>query len=257
MRAPCCARERKQIVLILRSALFNLVFYVVTVLIVVGLSPLLLFPRRANVWAMHLWSRLTIWLLRVIAGTGYEIRGAIPAGPVLIASKHQSMWDTFIYTALLDDPAMVLKRELLWIPFYGWYSRKTRMIPIDRRAGASAVRRLISQARKAVALNRPIVIFPEGTRAAPGAKLDYKPGVAALYRQLDIPCVPVALNSGLYWPRRKFWRKPGTILIEFLEQIPPGLPREAFMAELEHRIEAGTGRLLKEAGAPALPPVDK
>jgi len=257
MRALCCAHERKKPVLILRSALFNLVFYVVTILIVVIFSPLLLFPRKINVWAMHLWSRLTVFLLRVITGTRYEVRGPTPNGGVLVASKHQSMWDTFIYTALLHDPAMVLKRELLWVPFYGWYSRKTRMIPIDRGAGASAIRRLISEAKKAVKLNRPIVIFPEGTRAAPGAKLDYKPGVAALYRQLNIPCVPVALNSGLYWPRRKFWRKPGTIVIEFLEPIPPGLPRGAFMAELEHRIETGTNRLLAEAGAADRKAVDK
>lgn len=253
MRALSCTHEEGETVLILRSVLFNLAFYVTSILIVVGGTPLLLLPRGGSVWAMRNWSRFTMWLLRVIAGTQYEVRGSIPAGPVLVASKHQSMWDTIIYTAILRDPAMVLKRELLWIPFYGWYSHKTRMIPIDRGAGASAIRRMIAHARDAIALNRPIVIFPEGTRSSPGTKLDYKPGVAALYRQLDIPCVPVALNSGLYWPRRKFWRKPGIITLEFLSPIPPGLSREAFMAELEKRIEEGSSRLLQTA----VMPVDK
>jgi len=234
-------------VLQIRSILFNFTFYVVSAAILVGFSPLLLMPRGLNVTAMHLWSRLTMWLLRIITGMKYELRGKLPEGPVLIASKHQSMWDTIIYTAILHDPAMVLKRELLWVPFYGWYSLKTRMIAIDRGAGASAIRRLIAQARAAIALNRAIVIFPEGTRSSPGAKLDYKPGIAALYRQLGVPCVPVALNSGLYWPRRKFWRKPGTIVLEFLDPIPASLSREAFMRELETRIETASMRLYAEA----------
>jgi 1-acyl-sn-glycerol-3-phosphate acyltransferase len=234
-------------VLQIRSILFNFTFYVVSAAILVGFSPLLLMSRSLNVTAMHLWSRLTMWLLRIITGMKYELRGKLPEGAVLIASKHQSMWDTIIYTAILHDPAMVLKRELLWVPFYGWYSLKTRMIAIDRGAGASAIRRLITQARAAIALNRAIVIFPEGTRSSPGAKLDYKPGIAALYRQLGVPCVPVALNSGLYWPRRKFWRKPGTIVLEFLDPIPPGLSREAFMTELETRIETASMRLYAEA----------
>jgi 1-acyl-sn-glycerol-3-phosphate acyltransferase len=245
----------------LRSLTFNLVFYAVTVIIVLAATPLFLLPRRASVWAMRNWSHLTMWLLRMIAGTRYEIRGALPEGPVLIASKHQSMWDTIIYTAILNDPAMVLKRELLWIPYYGWFSKKARMIAIDRGSGAKAIRHLVAQARAALDARRPIVIFPEGTRAAPGSRLGYKPGVAALYRQLGVPCVPVAVNSGLFWPRRRFLRHPGTIRLEFLPPIPPGLDRHAFMAELETRIEGATARLLAEAGfqtaSAALPrPVD-
>jgi 1-acyl-sn-glycerol-3-phosphate acyltransferase len=184
----------------------------------------------------------------VTAGTRYEIRGTLPTGPALIASKHQSMWDTIIFTAILNDPAMVLKAELLWIPYYGWYSKKAKMIAIDRGAGASAIRRLSAQGKAALAANRQIVIFPEGTRSAPGTKLDYKPGVAALYRQLGVPCIPAAVNSGLYWPRRRFLRKPGTIVLEFLEPIAPGLDRQTFMAELETRIETATARLLAEGG---------
>jgi len=231
-----------------RSIAFNLAFYLTTVVIVVAATPLFALPRSRTLWAVQAWSRLTMWLLRFLAGTRYEIRGKLPEGPVLVASKHQSMWDTIIYTAILKDPAMVLKSELLWIPYYGWFSKKARMIAIDRGSGSAAVRHLVTQGKAALALNRPIVIFPEGHRVAPGSAPEYKPGVAALYRQLGVSCIPVAVNSGLFWPRRKFLRHPGSIVIEFLEPIPAGLDRQAFMAELESRIEGATAKLLAEAG---------
>ncbi|MBI1260542.1 MAG: 1-acyl-sn-glycerol-3-phosphate acyltransferase [Rhizobiales bacterium] len=214
----------------------------------IAATPLFLAPRGWTVWAMRGWSRLTLWLLRHLAGTDYEIRGVLPEGGVLVASKHQSMWDTIIMTAILNDPAMVLKRELLYVPYYGWYSMKARMIAIDRGAGAKAVRRLIAQGKAAIAAKRPIVIFPEGHRMSPGEAPDYKPGVAALYRQLGVACVPVAVNSGLFWARRGFAKRPGTIVIEFLPPIPPGLDRTAFMTALQDSIETATARLLAEAG---------
>lgn len=233
-----------------RSIAYNLALYLTAIVIGVAATPALLMPRGAAVFVIRHLARISIWLLRVIAGTRYEVRGKLPDGGVLIAAKHQSMWDTIAMPVILNDPAIVLKAELLWIPYYGWFSKKADMIGIDRGAGAKAVRHLIQQGKAALALGRPIVIFPEGTRAAPGAKLDYKPGVAALYRQLGVPCVPVAVNSGLFWPRRKFLRRPGTIVVEFLEPIPPGLDRETFMATLSERIETATGRLLAEAGHP-------
>lgn len=236
--------------LFLRSAAFNLVFYAMSVVIVIAATPCLVLPRRFTLYAMEAWSHLTLWLLRVIAGTHYEVRGELPRGGVLVASKHQSMWDTIVMTAILKDPAMVLKRELLWIPFYGWYAQKARMIAIDRGAAAAAIRRLVSQGKAAVAEGRPVVIFPEGTRSAPGSKLEYKPGVAALYRQLGVECVPAAVNSGLFWARRGFTRRPGTILLEFLPPIPAGIDRKTFMAELETRIETATAKLVEEAGGP-------
>jgi len=235
-------------VLFLRSAAFNLVFYALSVIVVVAATPCFLLPRRYTLRAMEFWSHMTLWLLRVLAGTRYEVRGQLPQGGVLVASKHQSMWDTIVMTAILKDPAMVLKRELLWIPFYGWYAQKARMIAIDRGAAAAAIRRLVAQGKAAVAEGRPVVIFPEGTRSAPGTKLDYKPGVAALYRQLGVECVPAAVNSGLFWGRRGFARRPGTIVIEFLEPIPPGLDRKSFMATLETRVETATTKLIAEAG---------
>lgn len=231
----------------LRSIAFNVSLYLSTIAIGLLATPALFMPRKAAVFVVSRLSRFVLFLLRVIAGTSYEIRGTIPQGPVLVAAKHQSMWDTIIFVALLNDPAVVLKSELLWIPYYGWFSAKANMIGIDRGSGSSAIRRLVSQGKSALKLNRPIVIFPEGTRAAPGAAPDYKPGVAALYRQLGVECVPAAVNSGLYWPRRRFLRKPGTIVLEFLPPIPANLDRKAFMAALEASIEEATTRLVAEA----------
>ncbi|MGX1198442.1 lysophospholipid acyltransferase family protein [Parvibaculum sp. MBR-TMA-1.3b-4.2] len=231
----------------LRSTFFNLSFWLMSIIMCIAATPLFLMPRGWTVRAMNLWSRLTMFLLRVCAGTRYEVRGRIPEGAVLIAAKHQSMWDTIIATALLRDPAIVMKKELLMVPYYGWYSLKTRMIAIDRGSGSAAIRKLIAQAKAALGLGRPVLIFPEGTRMAPDAAPDYKPGVAALYRQLDVACVPVAVNSGMYWARRGFAKRPGTIVIEFLDPIPPGLDRKSFMAELEKRIEPATAKLVAEA----------
>ena len=236
--------------LFLRSAAFNLVFYAMSVVIVFAAVPCFVLPRGATLKAMEFWSHMTLWLLRVLAGTRYEVRGPLPEGGVLVASKHQSMWDTIVMTAILKDPAMVLKRELLWIPFYGWYAQKAKMIAIDRGAASAAIRRLVSQGKAAIAAGRPIVIFPEGTRSAPGSKLEYKPGVAALYRQLGTACIPAAVNSGLFWGRRGFSRRPGTIVLEFLEPIPAGLDRKSFMETLETRVETATARLVAEAGGP-------
>jgi 1-acyl-sn-glycerol-3-phosphate acyltransferase len=194
------------------------------------------------------WCRLTFVGLRIFAGLGYEVRGAVPReGRVIVASKHMSMWDTMALFMLLWNPATVVKRELMRIPFYGWYLWKAGMIPIDRGAGASALRKMTAAAEKVFAQKRPIIIFPEGTRKRPRAKPDYKPGVAALYGQLDAPCVPVALNSGLFWTGPGgFLKKRGTVVIEFLPPIPAGLPRREFMATLEPRIETATAALISE-----------
>ena len=233
----------------LRSIAFNAALYLSAIAIGLLATPALLMPRKAAVFVISHLSRFVLFLLRITAGTSYEIHGKIPEGPVLVAAKHQSMWDTIVFVALLNDPAIVLKAELLWIPYYGWFSARAGMIGIDRGSGSSAIRRLVTQGKAALKLNRPIVIFPEGTRSAPGAAPDYKPGVAALYRQLGVECVPAAVNSGLYWPRRRFLRRPGTIVLEFLPAIPAGLDRKTFMTTLETRIEEATSRLIAEGKA--------
>jgi 1-acyl-sn-glycerol-3-phosphate acyltransferase len=200
-------------------------------------------------WALKLWSRTSIAVLAVIVGTRLEIRGRehIPQGAALIAAKHQSLFETFAVLSLLDDPAMVLKRELMLIPLFGWFARKFEMIPVDRGARSTALKRMIASARDAIAKGRQVLIFPEGTRRAPAAPPAYKSGATALYMSLRVPCVPLALNSGLFWPRRKFMRYPGTIVMEFLPALPPGLSKEDFSHRLQHAIESKTAELLSSA----------
>lgn len=233
----------------LRSIVFAIVFYLNTAAFLVLGSPLLLAPRRWAMMGLKAHAYASLWWLKVIVGTRLEVRGRenLPPGPVLIASKHQSAWDTFALITLFRDPAMVMKAELGWIPFYGWFSHKFRHIFVRRERGPSALKRLIADARDRAAAGREIVIFPEGTRRQPGADPDYKPGVVALYEALELPCVPVALNSGLFWPRRKLLRRSGTIVVEFLPPIEAGLPRATFKQELESRIETATTRLIADA----------
>jgi 1-acyl-sn-glycerol-3-phosphate acyltransferase len=232
-----------------RSLLFNVLFYVTTTLFVVLGSPLLLAPRRWAMAALALHARFELWLLRLIVGTKLEVRGLdkLPDDPCLVASKHQSAWETFALIPLFRDPALLMKRELFWIPFHGWFSRKFEMIQVDRDRGPTALRRMLREAKKRIAAGREIIIFPEGTRRPPGAPPDYKTGVVLLYAALGVPCVPVALNSGLFWPRRSLIRRPGTIVVEFLDPIPPGLGKAEFLHRLEATIEGASNRLLAEA----------
>jgi 1-acyl-sn-glycerol-3-phosphate acyltransferase len=239
-------------VIALRSAIFNIVFYLNLIVFLVLGSPVFLLPRKTAIRALQLWATTSLWWLKLICRTKMEVRGLEhrPKGPILVAGKHQSFWETFAILPLLDDPCMVLKKELAYIPLFGWYIPKFRMIAVARDAGSKAMRRLLADGRRELEAGRQIVIMPEGTRSAPGAPPDYKPGAAALYGALGCPCLPFALNSGLFWPRRKFLRSPGTIVIEFLPVIPAGLPRKEFQARLQDQIESGTNRLLAEAGHP-------
>jgi len=211
--------------------------------------PKLLLPRLSMVRHAETWERGVQWLLRIFVGLDYQVRGQerLPTSPAIFAIKHQSAWDTITAHLLVKDPAIALKHELTKIPVFGRCLLHAGMIKLDRGAGTQALRSLIEGGREAVARGSPILIFPEGTRTPPGEKGRYHPGVAALYKQLGLPVVPVALNSGLYWGRRSFGKRPGTILVEFLDPIQPGLDRRGFMRELEHRIETATARLVAEA----------
>jgi 1-acyl-sn-glycerol-3-phosphate acyltransferase len=236
----------------LRAFLFNLAFFGVTgVMGVIGL-PMLLAPRRAAMRFGEIWARAVLGALKLIVGLSGEVRGLdhIPSGGCLIAMKHQSAWDTLMLPIVLGDPAVVLKKELLLLPFYGWYARRAGSIAIDRKGGAGALRRMVADAKAAAGQGRPVVIFPEGTRTAPGETLTYHPGVAALYQALGVPLVPAAVNSGLFWGRRAFVKRPGRITMEFLDPIPSGLPRRAVMAQLEERIETATRALERDAAGP-------
>jgi 1-acyl-sn-glycerol-3-phosphate acyltransferase len=217
-----------------------------TIVLGVLFLPLLLAPRRWMMICGTSWSAGTLALLKWIVGLDHQVSGRhhLPAGPAIIAMKHQSAWDTFAGPVIFPDSAMVIKRELGWIPFYGWYALKAGMIGVDRSAGAKAMRRMLSAAERALATGRFILIFPEGTRTVPGADPTYQPGVAALYRHLGVPVVPVAVNSGVFWGRREFAKRPGTIIVDILPPIPPGLPKQAFMQTLENAIETASRRLL-------------
>jgi 1-acyl-sn-glycerol-3-phosphate acyltransferase len=230
----------------LRSFLFNLLFALWTAFIFVASLPTLVLPRSAAWWMGGLWVRGALLLLRAIVGLKHRVRGVEHriAGPAIYAAKHQSAWDTLVFPLLLDKPAYVLKQELIRVPLFGSYLKQCGMIPVDRQGGGSALKQLLKAARAAVAQGRSILIYPEGTRTPPGERRPYHPGVAALYGDLGVPVVPVALNSGLFWGRRAFNKKSGTITIEFLPAIPPGLPRREFMQELQNRMEGATRRLV-------------
>jgi 1-acyl-sn-glycerol-3-phosphate acyltransferase len=242
--------------LALRSILFNLAFYANLVAWMIVFLPIIVLPRAWLRPFMQGWAMSSIWLLRVVGGVRLEVRGAPEqyAGPLLVAAKHQSMFETFALLHRFADPAFILKYELTRIPVFGWWLRKMGMISVRRDQGARALKEMARIARSEAESGRQILIFPEGTRRPPGAEPDYKAGVALLYQEMGVACLPVALNSGLYWPRRKWQRYPGTIIVEFLPLIESGLRRHAFMAQLEREIESASDRLLAEAANNPHPP---
>jgi 1-acyl-sn-glycerol-3-phosphate acyltransferase len=236
--------------MLLRSTLFNILFW--TWIAVLGLTciPLaLLYPPFAFT-VSHIWARVSLLLLRLCCGITYEVKGRehIPAGACLVASKHQSAWDTIIFWNLLAHPVYVLKRELIFLPVFGWYLLMLRSIYIDRKSGSKALKHMLAQARDRVARGWSIIIFPEGTRTLPGTDNTYHPGVAALYNHLEVPVVPVALNSGVYWSRNAFVKRPGKITIEFLPPIAPGLRSRDFIHTLRESIETASSKLLPGSG---------
>lgn len=232
-----------------RSIVFAVAFYAVTMAMSLLFLPGLLLPYPAVMSLKQIWLSVALWLVRNVVGITVRTRGedSLPEGPYILAPKHQSAWDTMGLSILHKEAAFVLKRELIWVPVWGWYLIRTGMIPIDRARGIAALKRVSALARERIAQGRPVLIFPQGTRTPPGAKRPYLPGVAAIYAALGVPVVPVALNSGLFWPRRRFVKWPGTITVEYLEPIQPGLERKAFMRELESRIETATARIEEEA----------
>lgn len=231
---------------VLRSLLFSVWLYLSIPLFAVGLSPALLLPHRFARGVVKLWARSVLFGLRWIAGVRVEVRGLEhrPSGAALVAPKHQGMLDIVVPFTVLDDPCYVLKKELMYLPFFGWFAWKTGMIPIDRSAGSTALKSMVKRARVRLAEGRQIVIFPEGTRTPVGAAPDYKPGVAAIYRDLGAECVPFATNSGVHWPAHGFMRHPGVAVFEFLPPLPAGLKRPEFMTRLETRIETASTALL-------------
>lgn len=234
--------------LFLRSLVYNIAFYInLVVWILIGI-PTFVMPRSGIITIAKYWGRTSIWLMRIICNTKVEYRGVekIPkGGPLLVAPKHQSAWETFALLQFFDEPLYILKRELRWLPFFGWYLTKAQMIGVNRAAGGRALIAMARRAREEVLRGRQLIIFPEGTRRPVGAPPSYKHGVAQIYVECGVTCIPVALNAGLFWPRRTFMRYPGTIVVEFLDPIPPGLSRNEFTARVRSVIEEATDRLVK------------
>ena len=237
--------------ILVRSIAFNVLFYVNTIFwLLVGI-PTFLMPYWGIVEVAKAWGRVNLVLLRWTVGIKVEIRGAekIPKGGLIVAAKHQSAWETFVLVTLFDEPLYIVKRELMWIPFFGWLMAKGRMVPVDRSAGSHALIDMTERARIERGRGRQLIIFPEGTRRPAGAEPRYKYGVAHLYAAEGVPCVPIALNSGLFWPRRTILRHPGTVLVEVLDPIMPGLDKEVFFKRLQDAIEPATARLIAESQA--------
>jgi 1-acyl-sn-glycerol-3-phosphate acyltransferase len=246
MREP-----RKRMTARLGSILFNVGFFGWTIFLCIFALPVtLIFMRPVAVHGIaRLWARGNFAMLRTLCGVDHEISGldGLPEGPCIVAAKHQSAWDTMVFPILLDCPSYVLKQELTKIPLFGWAIQRAGSVVVDRSAGSKALKKMVADSRRILDEGRSIVIFPEGTRTPPGEHLSYHPGVAALYRELGVPVVPVALNSGLYWGRRSFVKRPGHIQLHFLPAIPPGLPRREFMTRLEQQIEDASMQLFNDS----------
>ena len=233
----------------LRSLVYNVLFYLMLVFWVMVGIPTYLMPRSGILAGARCWARSSIWLMRVVCNTKVEYRGLekIPHGPLIVASKHQSMWETFALLQFFDQPLFIFKRELKWIPLFGWYLIKANMIGVDRRAGGRSLLAMARRAGEEVRRGRQLIIFPEGTRVAVDAPPNYKTGIAQIYADCGVTCLPVALNSGLFWPRRTFMRYPGTLVVEFLDPLPPGLSRREFIVRVSAVIEDATNRLVATA----------
>ena len=245
----------------IRSLVFNIAFYVsFMALMTVGL-PCMLVSRPAVLVIVRAWAHTSVWLLATICNTKIEVRGRqhIPTGAAIIAAKHQSFLETFALITVLSDFTYILKKELIAIPFFGWWLRASDQIAIDRSKRGNTLVQLQKAVREKLALGRQVVIFPEGTRRPVGAPPAYKAGVALLCAGCSVPCTPVALNAGLFWPRRSMLRPPGTVVVEFLPAIRAGLDKRAFLQALESAIEPATDALVAEAlaGNPDLTAMSK
>ncbi|RJG43848.1 1-acyl-sn-glycerol-3-phosphate acyltransferase [Mesorhizobium sp. DCY119] len=246
----------------IRSLAFNVLFYANLIVQMIFWTPYYFLSPRHRAWFVpKFWSRTSLWLQDKVAGTKSEITGQenLPQGSYILAPKHQSFWDAIAFLQDIPDGLYILKRELTWIPFFGWYILKMRMIPVNRGSRSKALKAVVAATKAEMARNpRQLIIYPEGTRRAPGDEPAYKWGIVELYNQLGVPVVPVAHVAGLYWPRRKFMRYPGTIKARYLPPIPPGLSKEEFMRRLISETEAACDQYLIEAATspnpPALPP---
>jgi 1-acyl-sn-glycerol-3-phosphate acyltransferase len=230
------------------SAVFIVQMYAMMALMAVWFTPWAILDRRGAFAAVHSYCRWVRFTARVMLGLRSEVRGTPPQREVLIAAKHQSFFDIILIVSAVPRPKFIMKRELIWAPILGWYALRIGCVPVDRGKRAAAIRQMMEGVARGAALPGQLIIYPQGTRVAPGAHRPYKIGTGHLYAQLGQPCIPAATNVGVFWPRRGILRRPGLAVVEFLPPIAPGLPVDAFMADLERTIEQASDRLMAEAG---------
>lgn len=232
----------------LRSLIFTAQAYAMMAVMAVFFTPWALIDRRGAFAAVHTWCRYVRWTARWMIGLHSEVRGEIPTGEVMIAAKHQSFFDIIILVSELPRPKFIMKKELVWTPILGWYAKRIGCVPVDRGKRGQAIKAMVARVASGAQEPGQLIIYPQGTRVAPGAERDYKVGTGVLYQELGAPCVPVACNVGVFWPRRQIYRAPGLAVVEFLPVIPPGLPLRDFMSRLEAEIESQSDALMAEAG---------
>lgn len=243
---------------VFRSVLFNAIFYLNLIGQMIIMTPAyFLLPRKKSYIVAKNWAKSNHWLLAKIVGTTFEVEGLenAPQGSYIVAPKHQSFWDAYALLPWFDDPLYILKRELTWIPLFGWYLKKQRMVPVNRNARGKVMAAVMEQTKVEMKAGRQLIIYPEGTRRPPGAPAEYKYGIARLYRDLGVPVLPVVMHPGLFWPRRKFIRHPGHFKVRILPPIEPGMDPDAFLAHLIEVMETASDQLLIEtvAANPKLP----
>lgn len=233
----------------LRSILFNVQMYVALAVIAVGGLPFALIGgRSAAILVCRAYAHWVRFSARWIVGLRSEVRGEVPTGDVMIASKHQSFLDILLIYSAIPRGKFIMKKELVWTPFVGWYAWLIGCIPVDRGKRGAAIKGMLERAKRPHFAGGQLIIFPQGTRVAAGVKADYKIGAGLLYRDLKQPCIPAATNVGVFWPRHGVLRKPGVAVIEFLPPIAPGLDVGDFMRQLGDTIEATSDKLMEEAG---------
>lgn len=230
------------------SVIFIVLMYLAMAVYGILWTPIVLFRREAAFDAVHAYCRYVRWSAALIVGLRSEIRGEPPTDEVLIASKHQSFFDIILLVSALPRPKFIMKKELLWTPIVGWYAKRIGCVPVDRGKRGEAMKKMVAEVKSGRSAPGQLIIYPQGTRVAAGAKKPYKVGVAVLYAQTGQDCVPAATNVGVFWPRHGILRKPGLAVVEFLPRIPAGLGIEAFMTRIEPEIEEASDRLMAEAG---------